>query len=238
MRSPFHFFRYLSDKLPINYPELVLNELVNLHERFANPLRVLDIGAGPGHYWKGDKLSSFLITTNSELTLFDASSEFDSEVFPPGMLVDRKLGIVPESLKLIPDDYFDYVLAIDLIEHLSKSDGYLFLYELDRISKGSSALLTPNGFAWQPPSINNIYNAHISGWTIKEFKQLGWKSVRGQVGFKKLYGPYALQKYKGTSRLILESIAALKIISFLFPTQSFSIFASKSTKNPRIKIHE
>jgi hypothetical protein len=145
------------------------------------------------------------------------------------MFVNRKLGIVPADLNIIPTDSFDFVLAIDLIEHLTKDQGYLLLYEIDRISKGSSGLLTPNGFAWQPPSENNSYNAHISGWSHKEFNQLGWKINRGQIGFRKLYGPYAIQKYKGKSHLILEIIllffpypfACLVSISSTFYVQIF-----------------
>ena len=237
MRNPLCVFRSLSENLPINFPDLVFRELTRLQEEFDRPLKILDLGAGPGRYWKGKKLKNFLISTNSELTLFDASKEFDSEIFPKGMLVNRKLGIVPADLNTFPTDFYDFVLAIDLIEHLSKDQGYLLLYEIDRISKGSCGLLTPNGFAWQPPSENNSYNAHISGWSHKEFKQLGWKISRGQIGFRKLYGPYAIQKYEGKSHLILEVIALIKIITFLVPAQSFSIFVLKRTKNPRIQVH-
>jgi hypothetical protein len=218
--------------------DLVLNECSRLQKNLHRPIKILDLGAGPGRYWKSEKLSEFLISTKSELTLFDATTEFDGEKFPDGALVNRKKGILPEDLKLISDNYYDFVLAIDLIEHLPKYQGYKLLYEIDRISAGSSGLVTPNGFVWQPPSRNNEYNAHVSGWTFNEFKSLGWNEVRGQIGLRYLYGPYSLQKYKGKSNLKLEMIALAKILSFYFPRLSFSMYAQKKKKNPRILDHE
>jgi hypothetical protein len=234
MRNPLCVFRYLSENLPINYPDLILKDLLELHKELSRPLKILDLGAGPGRYWKSEKLANFLISTNSKLTLFDASNEFDSETFPQGILVDRKLGILPEDLNLIPTDEFDFVIALDLIEHLTKSQGYLLLYEIDRVSTAYSALLTPNGFVWQPPSANNPFNAHISGWNCKDFRNLGWEKIRGQIGIRHFYGPYAIQKYRGVSNLKLELIALTKILSFLLPNLAFSVYVTKKAKNPRI----
>lgn len=237
MRNPLCIFRYLSENLPINFPDLILKELSRLQKDLSRPLRILDLGAGPGRYWKENELANFLISTKSELTLFDASEEFEKESFPYGMLVIRMLGFVPEDLKQIPQDDYDFVLAIDLIEHLPKSQGYSLLYEVDRVSKYSSALLTPNGFVWQPPSLNNPYNAHLSGWLPKEMHKLGWKIQRGQTGLKPLYGPYGLAKYKKANWLVLEILALSKIISFGAPTLAFSFIAIKRRKNLRIEKH-
>lgn len=235
MRNPLCLFRYLSENLPINYPDLILKDLTELYKKTARPLKILDLGAGPGRYWTGEKLASFLISTNSQLTLLDASVEFEAETFPQGMFVDRKLGILPNDLNLIPDDEFDFVIALDLIEHLTKSQGYQLLYGIDRVSTGFSALLTPNGFVWQPPSVNNPFNAHISGWNSKEFKNLGWKTIRGQIGIRHFYGPYAIQKYRGVSNSKLELIALTKILSFFLPKLAFSLYVTKKVKNSRIK---
>jgi 2-polyprenyl-3-methyl-5-hydroxy-6-metoxy-1,4-benzoquinol methylase len=238
MRNPLYFFRYLSEKLPINFEDLIFKELLNAAKVNNEPLKILDLGAGPGSYWRNKKISDFLLSTKSEVTLFDASEMFNDLVFEKGINITRKLGYLPGDLKLIPDNEFDLVIAIDLIEHLTKSQGYLLLYEIDRISKGSTALMTPNGFAWQPPAENNPYNAHLSGWNMTELRHLGWKVCRGQIGLKQLYGPYAIQKYQGNSKLILEGIAILKIVTYLFPKASFSIFVTKKKKNYRLKTQQ
>ena len=237
MRNPLALFRYLSANLPINFPDILLKELKRLHKETSRPLNILDLGAGPGRYWQEKKLSTFLSSSGSKVTLFDASVEFNSETFPKGVLIKRVLGVVPQDLRIIRDDEFDFVVAIDLIEHLEKSQGFLLLYEIDRISRGASAVMTPNGFVWQPPSLNNTFNAHISGWHPKELSNLGWKAQRSQIGVKQLYEAYGLQKYKKDNQIFLEAISLLKIITFYLPSVGFSFIAIKRTKNPRIKEH-
>jgi hypothetical protein len=234
-RNPHCFFRYLADHLPINFANLILQEMIVLHKKLNRPLRILDLGAGSGNYWATNDIRDFLIKTNSSVTLMDASSEFDLDTESPPNL-KRILGIIPQSLTDIQEDSFDFVLALDLIEHLSKEEGYTLLYEMDRISSFTTSLMTPNGFSWQPPSLNNKYNAHISKWTQSELKQLGWRKSRGQIGLKEFYGPYGLARYQGKISLILEMIAILKILSFFFPRISFSFFASKYRKNYRIPL--
>ncbi|MCX6448543.1 MAG: hypothetical protein NTV18_05345, partial [Actinobacteria bacterium] len=68
MRNPLCIFRYLSENLPINFPDLILKELSRLQKDLSRPLRILDLGAGPGRYWKENELANFLISTKSELT--------------------------------------------------------------------------------------------------------------------------------------------------------------------------
>ena len=131
MRNPLYFFRYLSEKLPINFEDLIFKELLNAAKVNNEPLKILDLGAGPGSYWRNKKISDFLLSTKSEVTLFDASEMFNDLVFEKGINITRKLGYLPGDLKLIPDNEFDLVIAIDLIEHLTKSQGYLLLYEID-----------------------------------------------------------------------------------------------------------
>jgi hypothetical protein len=76
-------------------------------------------------------------------------------------------------------------VAFDLIEHLSREDGYKLLYEVDRISAFASLIFTPNGFVWQPPTEKNSFDAHLSGWTPSEFRRMGWSKLKGHGGSKK-----------------------------------------------------
>ncbi len=238
-RNPHYFFRYLADHLPINLENLILKELKILHKKLDRPLKVLDLGAGSGKYWLQEDINVFLLRTNSSVILMDASPELNSHAgaLPPPNL-KRVFGIIPHSLSNLQENSFDFVLALDLIEHLSKAEGYQLLYEMDRISSFTTSLLTPNGFIWQPPSVNNKYNAHISKWNVSELKQLGWSKNNGQIGFKKFYGPYGLTRYKGNFFVILELIAIFKLFSFFYPKMSFSFFTSKRGKNFRISIQE
>jgi len=55
-------------------------------------------------------------------------------------------GNVTSDLAAIESKSFDIVIAMDLIEHLPKSDGYKLLYEMERIARKACMIMTPNGF--------------------------------------------------------------------------------------------
>jgi len=236
MRSPLHIMRFLSIKMPISLEAIIEHEINFVADTAKRKIKVLDLGAGSAPYWHAKSMSSSLVDKVLELTLLDASSEFSNEVISQKTILKRITGLVPKDLQNFGENEFDLVVAFDLIEHLPKHEGYDLLYHLDRIARFSSLVLTPTGFAWQPPAINNAYNAHISGWRTSELKALGWKARnKGQIGFKLFYGPYGFQKYKGGNWLILEFIALSKILSYPFPKLSFSQIAIKRSKNPWVK---
>lgn len=238
MRKIRYLFRFLSTKLPIDWKSYVCAELQDIYEsKNDGGLKILDLGAGPAKYWLESPLKEFLIETGSRLTLLDAAPEFNEPLSEYGNNVIRVQGLVPESLIQLEQDSFDLVIAIDLIEHLTKSQGYLMLYEIDRIGKFGQIIMTPNGFAWQPPSLNNPYNAHISGWTPKELRKLGFNRTRGQIGSFLNFGPYGLPKTNSKKWYMLEILAIDSIISFIIPRISFSFIISKRKKNPRINTH-
>ena len=72
-----------------------------------------------------------------------------------------------------------------------------------RLSRGFVMVYTPNGFLWQPPSTNNALNAHISGWSIKDLKRFGFTDIRGHVGAKFFWGPYAQPNYSFANKLLV-----------------------------------
>jgi len=237
MRSPLHIFRFLTTKLPIGYESYITEQLTEFQKEAKSPLRILDLGAGPAGYWRSGKLANFLEQSGSELVLLDASSEFNSMALSDGARIKRVNGIVPDSLYELDENCFDVVIAIDLLEHLTKSDGYLMLYEIDRIGKLGQIIMMPNGFSWQPPASNNFYNAHLSAWKPLELKKIGFGRIRGQIGSKLSYGPYGLPK-RDTQKWVVKEIQALDtIVFYLFPSLSFSFISTKRQKNPRIHNH-
>ena len=196
-------------------------------------IRVLDIGAGPAKYWNDAILLEFFRKRKVEITLFDATEE--SGLSSPSELisVSKIVGIAPIDLAVFQDSEFDLVIALDLIEHLSKEDGYLLLYQLDRLTSKSSLIFTPNGFVWQPPALNNPFNAHSSGWKPKELRELGWKKQYGNIGLSFFVGPYGILKYDNKVTNIM-NILALPIVR-LCPFLGFSFTAIKRQKNSWIK---
>jgi hypothetical protein len=226
--------RYVSTKLPINSEQVLAREIQKLSCQ-VEKIAILDIGAGPGKIWEGAEFEN-LFDSQLKVTLLDASNELLSMSNKTNQNLVRMTALIPRDLSKIPDNAYNCVIAFDVIEHLNKEDGYILLYEMDRIAKELSIILTPNSFVWQPPSINNPYNAHISGWKPQELSKLGWTIQRGQAGFKYFYGPYGLTKKKNPNWSILEIHAAMKILSYMFPRMSFSFLAIKRLKNKRIEL--
>ncbi len=90
---------------------------------------------------------------------------------------------------------FDCVVALDLIEHLTKEEGIKLISAMEKISKSKILIFTPNGFTSQGEFDVNPWNIHKSGWTIDEMKQRGYKVI-GMNGLKYLKGEYAAPRYK------------------------------------------
>lgn len=150
------------------------------------PLRVLDVGGGSGLFWN-NLLSEF---PNIDLTVVDLFDLRELNDFAH----KRVHSSFQDALPTFSSNSFDLCTAIDLLEHLDTADGYRLLYEMQRVSQKTVAIYTPNGFLWQPPSPNNPYNAHVSGWQAKDLISFGFQSVLGHVGHKNLIGPYSRPK--------------------------------------------
>lgn len=231
MRDPRVLFRKVSTSLPISLSDLLTHEIRQLGKK-STQLTILDLGAGSANYW-ADVLKEFP-NFQFELHLMDAAVIDGSSFSLPNVRQSRIQGMIPTDLTAFPDNAYDLVVAFDLIEHLPKDTGYLLLYEVDRISSSTSVIFTPNGFVWQPPSVNNVFNAHLSGWQPRELRNLGWKKIRGHTGFQGLHGPYGMHKDWAKGWFFLELGALLQILVWKVPRYAFSFSATKRTKNSRI----
>lgn len=195
--------------------ERVLSKFIGKQNN--DEIQVLDVGGGSGFFW-AEILEKY---PHIKLTIVDP--------FELGGLKDwadmRYQGTWETILEKIPNRTFDLVTAVDVIEHLAPKDAYLLMYELQRTSRGYVVVYTPNGFLWQPPSANNPYNAHVSGWTARDLRKFGFKYVRGHVGWSRLFGPHGLRKEShfrwGALSFFVK--AASYLIAILFPSKAFAI---------------
>lgn len=123
------------------------------------------------------------------------------------------------------DRSFDCVIAIDVIEHLTKNDGYELIWMMERIARRKVVIFTPNGFLKQGEYEGNRYQVHRSGWEVNEMRGLGYR-VTGINGWKPLRGECADAKWWPSSFWFRVSL-----ISQLFTTQNprhaFAIFCVK-----------
>ena len=82
---------------------------------------------------------------------------------------------------------FDAVVALDVIEHLSKEDGYALIRDMETIATSKVVIFTPNGFLPQVSKEHGDLQEHLSGWDWVEMRNMGF-TVRG------VYGPRVLRK--------------------------------------------
>ncbi len=88
-------------------------------------------------------------------------------------------GLVHGDLRSLPfkSMTFDYIIAVEVLEHLPKANGWKFLNELARCCKHRIVLTTPNGF--RPQEVPGApTETHLSGWTVRELRDSGF-AVRG-----------------------------------------------------------
>lgn len=186
---------------------------------------VLDLGAGTNPQFK---LCSKL---DIRQLLIDLGYPEGSE----GNTVRRKIDVMDfKSIELAISEFLkgpskvDCVVSIQNIEHLTQEDGVTLLHNIERFAEKLVIFETPNGFVEQPGTHENPFQEHKSGWTVKDFKRLGYE-VRGTTGFKFL----KKGSDKGAYRINVRGMRLLDVffsrIFFihLFPRLCFNIIAFK-----------
>ncbi|MBU1110112.1 class I SAM-dependent methyltransferase [Patescibacteria group bacterium] len=139
---------------------------------------VLDVGCG----------------SSSPIQQFSEQLEYSVgvDIFGPAVEESRQAGIhneysaidALEAGERFKEKSFDCVLALNLIEHLSKEDGLRLITMMEKIAKKKVIIFTPNGFLPQGAN-ENMFQEHLSGWTSKEMTDLGYRVI-GAGGWKGL----------------------------------------------------
>jgi SAM-dependent methyltransferase len=128
---------------------------------------------------------------------------------------------------------FDVVVLFHVLEHLKRSEGKVFLKKLENIAKYKIIICTPNGFIPQNPLHGNIYQEHLSGWYIKDFKIRGFR-VYGLRGLKFIRGELAAIKYEPWYIWLYLSYLS-EFITIRFPQIAFELMAVKILKTKKVK---
>lgn len=137
---------------------------------------VLDLGCGPSSPLKNCRNIKYSIGV---------------EAFKEYLLTSKKQKIHNkyilskiEELKF-PDNSFDAVIMIEVLEHLPKAQGSRILKQAEKWSRKKVIVSSPNGFIKQQALDNNPLQKHLSGWNLFTMKRLGFR-VRGLAGLKSL----------------------------------------------------
>jgi SAM-dependent methyltransferase len=146
---------------------------------------MLDAGCGLGKWgflvrlpdveWMGGNKPSFVVGV--DLSLHSLKFAKERKVYDSLILADVRY--MP-----LRRDSFDTVLMAEVIEHLSKAEGYKALLNLEKIARKRIIVTTPNYpdiIGPAPNDISDQLQLHRSRWTHREFFELGY-NVKG-LGF-------------------------------------------------------
>ena len=162
------------------------------------------------------------------------------DYFEPYIIESRKKKIhddyILSDARSLPfeDNSFDCAIAIEVIEHLNKSDGLKMIKEMERVAKKKIILTTPNGFfnALSGPDALNPQEKHISGWTVKDFKNLGFR-IYG-LGSLKIFWQAApgkiIMKFKPRRLFILFAKIFAPFV-YYYPSLAFRLFCIKDLED-------
>jgi hypothetical protein len=106
-----------------------------------------------------------------------------AEIHPPNAAFVRRFNIyddVWEGDITKRDDLgqFDIVIACEVLEHLTRTDSEDLLARLEFATLNTIIVSTPNGPDLRGPIGANESEAHLSAWSVKDFRSRGYE-VRG-----------------------------------------------------------
>jgi len=174
---------------------------------------------------------------NSPIQYCNVPFSVGVELFEPYLEESKKKGIHNEYIKAdirkveFKPKSFDAILCLEVLEHLTKEEGYELIKKMETWARKKIIITTPNGYIYQDEYDNNPFQEHKSGWTVEELKNLGFK-IYGINGWKKLRGYRGGVKYKPTFLWTIISDLTQKI-TYHFPNLAFQLFAVKKIKNQK-----
>jgi SAM-dependent methyltransferase len=122
---------------------------------------------------------------------------------------------------------FDAVIAMDVIEHFTKTDGLLVLRSMDELARKKVVLFTPSGFLPQSHAEEADLQPHLSGWEPADMERLGYR-VTGMLGPKGLRGES--HRLKGRPRLFWGGLSLLAHLLWTrrAPVRAAALFCVKT----------
>lgn len=153
------------------------------------------------------------------------------EVFEPYLQESKRKGIHSQYIKAdirileFKPKSFDAVVAIDLLEHLTKQEGAKLINKMEKWARKKVVIFTTNEYLWQNGYDYNPLQEHKSGWSAEELRKLEFK-VCGINGWKRLRGDKASIKYEPA--FLWGRISDLtQKITYRCPKLAFQLFAIK-----------
>jgi hypothetical protein len=175
------FLQSVAPKLGVATTKSMVESILSTN--FKNePLELLELGCGRDSVVFGTK-------TQVKYTGFEIFEDYAIEIHKK-ISSSRNPNITYH--KIVNEDFlrynfkeksYDIVIMIDVLEHLTKSDGHLVLETIESIARKAIIIKTPNGFVHQNEFDGNSHQAHLSGWDEHDFISRSYK-VYGMSGLK------------------------------------------------------
>jgi len=134
-----------------------------------------------------------------------------------------------------PENSFDAVIMIEVLEHLPKKIGDEILKKAEKWARKKIIVSTPNGLLHQGDKDKNPLQRHLSGWTVGDFRALNY-SVFGLSGLKVLrkeseeetMRASLLAPVKYNPKVLWFFIITLsQFFTYFFPSLAFELFCVK-----------
>ena len=193
----------------------------NLKKELSDCSSVLDLGCG----------------YNSPIQYCNVPYSVGVELFEPYLQESQKKHIYNQYIKAdirkveFEPKSFDAILCSEVLEHLTKEEGYELIKKMEEWARKKIIITTPNGYLWQDGYDNNSMQEHKSGWSVEELENLGF-NVFGMNGWKKLKGYKGSIKYK--PKFLWQRISDLtQKITYRYPKYAFQLFAIKKLKKTK-----
>lgn len=173
---------------------------------------ILDVGCGQGYPMQLLKMSKQDLKATG-VDLFDGYLKEAKKLGVYEKLVKADVRTLPFKSKS-----FDSVICLQVIEHLSKKNGYALLKRLENIARYQVIVTTPLGYFDHPDMDHNKLQRHLSGWEDKDFEKYGYKVMHQSFNF--LFGNQGLV-HQNIPRFIKGPLFVIDKIStplfFIFP---------------------
>lgn len=207
--------RIYKNILRMLYHRLLLDWTKHLRKELTGCNTVLDLGCG----------------YDSPIRYCNVPFSVGVELFEPYFLKTKEMGTHNQYIKAdvrkmeLRSKSFDAVIAINLLEHLPKEEGYTLIKKMETWAIKKVIIGIPNGYVYQNGFDNNPLQEHRCGWSTEELRNLGFK-VYGKDGWKKLKGYRGHPKYKPALLWQIISDLTQKVICF-YPELAFQLSATK-----------
>lgn len=197
-----------------------------LQQEMRDCATVLDVGCGPSspiQYCKNVKYSV-------GVEIFKSYLEESKKKKIHNKYINKKI----EDLEF-KEGEFDAVMMVEVLEHLDKKTAREVLKKVEKWASKKVIVTTPNGFVEQKTLDENLYQTHLSGWSLAELQELGFE-CKGLAGLKLLRNSPDKQTLGEDLTISIRfrpkwfwfGVAAVsQLLTYYFPGLAFELFAVK-----------